>query len=128
MTVSKIFKSALSLCGESNTAPYLAAFAVDWANALMAELFETEQNIRRAEGKDEMKTLPVLASPEDEVPYSDALVGGAFIFGFASLICDLCDDRELAAGFRARGTKAANSAAKANEAFVLDVYSPEVSI
>ena len=55
MTVSKIFKSALSLCGESNTAPYLAAFAVDWANALMAELFETEQSIRRAEGKDEMK-------------------------------------------------------------------------
>ena len=128
MTVSKIFKSALSLCGESNTAPYLAAFAVDWANALMAELFETEQSIRRAEGKDEMKALPVLASLEDEVPYSDALVGGAFIFGFASLICDLCDDRELAAGFRARGAKAANSAAKANEAFVLDVYSPEVSI
>ena len=121
MTVKKIFTSALSLCGESNTAPYLADFAVDWANALLAQFFE-------ADGSKPLSTVPMLVTSEEEVPYDDTLVRGAFVFGFAALICDLCDDRELAANFRARAATAADTAAKAHEHAVFDVYAAEVSI
>ena len=128
MTVKKIFTSALSLCGESNTAPYLADFAVDWANALLAQFFEAERSIRLANGSKPLSTVPMLVTAEDEVPYDDTLVRGAFVFGFAALICDLCDDRELAASFRARAATAADTAAKAHEHAVFDVYATEVSI
>ena len=128
MTVKNIFKNALSLCGESNTAPYLADFAVDWANALLAELFEVEQSIRRARGEAELSAVPEVAAAEDEVPYCEELLRGAFVFGFAAFICDLCDDRELAAKHRARSAAAAETAAKAHEHSIIDVYSPEVSI
>ena len=68
MKIKKIFTSALSLCGESNTAPYLADFAVDWANTLLAELYETEQSIRAANGEQLLSTVPVLITAEDEAP------------------------------------------------------------
>lgn len=128
MKIKKIFTSALSLCGESNTAPYLADFAVDWANALLAELYETEQGIRAAKGEQPLSTVPVLITAEEEAPYDDTLVRGAFVLSFAAQICDLCDDRELAATFRARSAKAAQNAAKAHEHQVCDVYGAEVSI
>ena len=127
MKIKKIFTSALSLCGESNTAPYLADFAVDWANTLLAELYETEQSIRAANGEQLLSTVPVLITAEDEAPYDDTLVRGAFVLGFAALICDLCDDRELAATFRARAANAAQNAAKAHEHQVCDIYGTEVS-
>ena len=90
--------------------------------------FEVEQSIRCAKGEAELSAVPEVAAAEDKVPYCEELLRGAFVFGFAAFICDLCDDRELAAKHRARSAAAAETAAKAHEHRIIDVYSPEVSI
>lgn len=128
MTVTKLFKTALSLCGESNTAPYLADFALDWANTLMAEYFETEQSLRRESGAKELGTVPVLKLSDEEIPYDPRLVNGVFVLAFAAFICDICDDRELASIFRAQSRSAAETAAKAHEYAIFDAYAEEAVI
>ncbi len=122
MTVNEIMKAALALCGESSPAPYISAFGVPWANTLLAENFETEQNIKRAAKKLPHEKLPTLTSLSDEVPYSDELVNPAFIFAFASFIADIGSDRELATLFRSRYMLAAQTAAKGFEHQIIDCY------
>lgn len=125
MTVNDIMKGALAICGEGAPAPYLSVFGVPWANLLMADSFEIEQNIRRAKGCPLLERLPVLGSLSDEVPYDEKLVSAAFVFGFASLIADAGSDRELGAELRARYMLAAQNAAKAYEHAISDCYGEE---
>ncbi len=125
MTINEIMKAALAFCGESSPAPYISGFGVHWANALLAENFETEQNIRRAEGKELLEKVPVLKLLSDEIPYSEELVSPAFVFGFASIISDVGGDRELASLFRSRYLLAAQTAAKGFEHAIIDNYGEE---
>lgn len=128
MNVKTLFKKALSVCGENNSATYLAEFALDWVNVLLAEHFETEQSLRLFHGEKPLEAPPVLVSQEEEIPYSAELVQGALPLFAAAIIADLCDDRELAQGLRTRGALAEQAAAKAYEHAVYDVYGGEVSI
>ena len=125
MTVNELMKSALALCGEGAPAPYLSAFGVPWVNALMAENFETEQNIRRAVGRPALEKIPVLTALSEEVPYDEGLVNSAFVFGLAAFIADAGCDRELASSFRNRYMLGVQTAAKAFEHAIFDCYGEE---
>lgn len=128
MNVKTLFKKALSLCGENNSATYLEEFALDWVNVLLAEHFETEQSLRLFHNEKPLGAPPVLVSQEEEIPYSAELVQGVLPLFAAAIIADLCDDRELAQSLRARAALAEENAAKAFEHAIPDVYSGEVSI
>lgn len=122
MNSNEIMKTAPALCGEEAAAPRLSAFGPSWANVLMAESFEAEQSIRRAKGLPELSEIPEAKSAAEPLPYSEELLRGAFVFGFASFIAEAGGDRELAFAFRSRYANVLSTAAKGFEHQIADCY------
>lgn len=122
MTVNEILEASLALCGESNPFPRVTAFAVPWANALLAETFPAERSLAEFNGLPVPESCGSVEELTDELPCSNELCRGAIINGFAAFICDVSDDRALAAEFRNRFYEAIQWAAKANEHDIVDCY------
>ena len=122
MTVEEILNASLALCGERNPFPAVQELAVSWVNELLAEVFPAECSAAEAKGETVPENIGSVAALEDAVPCNDELCRGAMVNGFAAYICDIGDDRTLAAEYRKRFREAVYRAAKANEHVVADCY------
>lgn len=122
MTVEEILNAALAICGESSPFPVVRGFAVSWANALLAEIFPADRSIAEANGTPVPENIGTVSALGDVLPCAEELCRGALVNGFAAFICDIGEDRALAAEFRTRFYSAIHTAAKANEHAVSDYY------
>ena len=86
MKVRECYERALGFVPEEASDAALENYMVGWANQLLADTFEAENAIRRAEGEAELLLPPVLSSPEDEIPYYEVLTAKAFPYGMARWI------------------------------------------
>lgn len=120
MTGQEVLKLALDLLYEE-TDEY-DGYAVSLLNMMISELFETENNIRRAEGREELDAVPFLAALGDEIRYDERLTRGAMPFGLAS--CIVLDDNDMprVSYFRQLYVNAVNSFAKSAPETVVDIY------
>ncbi len=120
MTGQEILKITLDLLYEETNEYDI--YAVSILNMMIAELFETENHIRRAAGKEPLKETPYLAELKEEVPYDERLTRGAMPFGLASYI--VLDDNDMGrvGYFRQLYVNAVNGASKTLPEGVKDVY------
>ena len=120
MTGQEILKITLDLLYEETNEYDI--YAVSILNMMIAELFETENQIRWATGKSPLEETPYLTELKEEVPYDERLTRGAMPFGLASYI--ILDDNDMGrvGYFRQLYVNAVNSAAKILPEGVRDVY------
>lgn len=64
----------------------MAGFAPGWLNVLLAESFEAENALRRADGMPELAGVPFVSTDtmREEIPYHDILTRIALPYGLAS--------------------------------------------
>ena len=87
MTVMECYERAVSFLPETkeeNTD--MTKHMVTWANVLMADTLNYENAFRRANGIDELSSPPRVTGQNDEIPYNEKLVAGAFPYGMARWI------------------------------------------
>lgn len=87
MTAADIFKTA---CGYLSQTPEesddVAGFAPGWLNVLLAESFEAENALRRADGMPELAAVPFVSTDtmREKIPYHDVITRIALPYGLAS--------------------------------------------
>lgn len=87
MTAAEIFKTACSYLSQTvEESDDVAGFAPGWLNVLLAESFETENALRRADGMPELAEVPFIRTEtmQKEIPYHDVLTRIALPYGLAS--------------------------------------------
>jgi hypothetical protein len=83
MTAQELLNAACQLFFEPNTA-YYEPFALTHLNALLADTFEPNNRLRQRSGLEPLGEMPSLSALSSAIPYEDALVRGALIYGLAS--------------------------------------------
>jgi len=94
LTATDIFKTACGYLSQTvEESDDAAGFAPGWLNVLLAESFEAENALRRAEGLPELASAPFVSADtmQEEIPYHDALTRIALPYGLAG---DLQRDAE----------------------------------
>ncbi|MBQ7874917.1 MAG: hypothetical protein IJ306_07165 [Oscillospiraceae bacterium] len=87
MKVKECYEHAVSFLPEKpEENPEMQKFMVAWCNVLLAETFEYENIYRVANKLPEIWELPKVESENDEIPYNERLVRGAFPYGMARWI------------------------------------------
>lgn len=123
MTVKECFKQALSLVPELlEESVDTRRFAVTWCNILLAETIRNENIFRKVNGIEEIKKIPQVFSENDEIPYNEELVKGAFPYGMARWIFRENDDISGSHEYYQLYTVALSEATPVFESEVEDVY------
>ena len=87
MTVRECYEQAVSFLPEKpEENPEMQKFMTAWCNVLLAETFEHENIYRVANDLPEIWEIPKTESENDEIPYNERLVRGAFPYGMARWI------------------------------------------
>lgn len=123
MTVKDIFSAALSLMFEpEGNSESFAPYALPFLNLLLPELFDQENELRKAQGKELLAAIPQLKTLDDTVPYDDRLTRGALPYGLAAKL--VLDDNDMGkvVYFEQHYVNSVNALAKAAPETVVDQY------
>jgi len=83
MTVREIYVNAAALIGDrENDDADERDMTVPYMTVLLQEALNCENSMRERDGQELLSVAPILGL-DDEVPYHDALVRGAFPYGLA---------------------------------------------
>lgn len=93
-----------------------------WLNVLLAEALDTENSIRAFEGREPLAQAPVLAGPDDPVPYADSICRRALPYGLAAWLWTDEDEEYRVQDYRGRYVSGLSECAKAVSESVVDVY------
>ncbi|MEG2175009.1 MAG: hypothetical protein RR135_05955 [Oscillospiraceae bacterium] len=91
MTGQELLREACALFFDSDTG-YYEPYAAAQINTLLADTFEVNNNLRRAQGKPVLGEILALGTLAQEIGYEEALVRSAFGYGLASRL--LFDDND----------------------------------
>ncbi len=126
MKAYNIYKRTLALMFESEGED--KAFRDNFCSilsAVAAESLPYENSIRRAEGREEIKTAPVILDMEDELPMSDEICSVALPFGVAAYFYQDDGENYNSSIYRERFVNALYEAKKCFFADINDVYGGE---
>lgn len=87
LTATDIFKTACGYLSQTvEESDDVAGFAPGWLNVLLAESFEAENALRRADGMPQLSEVPFVSidTMQKEIPYHDILTRIALPYGLAS--------------------------------------------
>jgi len=95
MTVYELLTAAAALFFETDLSGY-CDLALPFVNMLLNECFETNNRIRRRNGKEGLLSAPVLTNLYEVIPYEEQLVRLALPYGLAAkLIYDEQDSARM---------------------------------
>ena len=94
-------------------------------SAVAAESLPYENSIRRAEGREEIKTAPVISDMEDELPMSDEICSVALPFGVAAYFYQDDGENYNSSIYRERFINALYEAKKCFFTDIDDIYGGE---
>ena len=95
MTVYELLTAAAALFFETDLSGY-SDLALPFVNMLLNECFETNNRIRRRNGKEGLLSAPVLTNLYEVIPYEEQLVRLALPYGLAAkLIYDEQDSARM---------------------------------
>ena len=121
MTGTEIYNTALSLMGESADR-YYDQSALSCLNAILAECFEIENNIRRSKGETVLSAPQKAVSLNDEIIYADTLLTAAIPYGMASRLSISDGDMARTTWLQNLYNDAAQGCRKAVVGAIEDVY------
>ena len=126
MKAYDIYKRTLALMfeGEGEDKSFKNNFCAI-LSAVVAESLPYENSIRRAEGREEMKTAPVVSDMEDELPLSDEICAVALPFGVAAYFYQDDGENYNSSIYRERFVNALYEAKKCIFTGITDVYGGE---
>ncbi len=93
--------------------------------SVAAECIPSENSIRKASGRVEMTTVPVVSDMEQEILMSDELCAVAMPYGVASYFCQDDGEEDMSQMYRERFLTALANAKKCFFEDVIDVYGGE---
>ena len=126
MKAYDIYKRTLALMfeGEGEDKSFKNNFCAI-LSAVVAESLPYENSIRRAEGREEMKTAPVVSDMEDELPLSDEICAVALPFGVAAYFYQDDGENYNSSIYRERFVTALHEAKKCFVTDITDIYGGE---
>ena len=108
MTVREIYVNAAALIGDrENDDADERDLTVPYMTVLMQEALNCENSMRERDGQELLPVAPILGL-DDDVPYHDALVKGAFPYGLAWQYHQEAGNLGLAAQYRNMFIEAVN--------------------
>lgn len=124
MTVQQLYEAALALLSEEvQRAKSYNHFKISIVNQIIAECFDTNNDIRIADGLEPLhkSQMPYMTGENDEIPYDVCLLRKCMPYGVASLLVNE-DDKIKASVFSEQfeNKKAECSVAVSDE--IVDVY------
>ena len=123
MTIMECYEQAVSLIPEKPEENIdMQRFAVVWCNILLAETLAYENIYRKANGMEELLRVPMLNEVDEEIPYNERLVRGAFPYGMARWIFRENDDAAASHEYYTLYTVALKEATPLLEGEINDVY------
>ena len=126
MKAYDVYKRTLALMfeGEGETRASHDNFC-NILSAVAAESLPYENSIRRSEGREEIKTAPVITDMEDELPMSDEICSVALPFGVAAYFYQDDGENYNSSMYRERFVNALYEAKKVFFTDINDVYGGE---
>ena len=125
MTATDIFRTACGYLSQTlEESDDVEGFAPGWLNVLLAESFETENALRRADGMPELSEVPFVSTDtmREEIPYHDLLTRIALPSGLASDLERDAEDDYRVNLFRSMYVAALEEAARSVPEPVEDAY------
>ncbi len=123
MTGQEIYETASAFLYEADGEDAESKkYSVPFLNLLLQECLETENSIRRHEGRALLAAAQKIASLDETIDYADAITRVALPYGVAAQFFQEAMDNFQAENYRAKYVSALNDARKLSFEPIVDVY------